>query len=1143
MLKKNSQSRFVFGVLFLGIFFGSAHVVYAAPVKILSNSRHAFGTIGTTIDQLLGRAHSSTTEFIIHSTTMDNTFAGYYPTPAIATSTSYYDESGSLVPSQAPYSIYTTSFTGNPGDSVGIYNQFSGYDLTDNYAFTNSPAPLILQPTTLYTSPGGSVFSSAAGVEWTLDPVVFCSSTLSCLTAANAGIMGWLRFNHPTWNIYDVKAAMRQSGTNWATGYNRSTYGFGTVNATTTNALADNQILLQPPEVATSTSGLYNQLTFAVYPFRQTRRVKEVLFQFATSSPGFQANELTLAQIQALGGTKIIEYTGTNATTSTPLYTPVTNAYFVWFTADNSTDSMAKFSRIDTYSPLGPLSQNEISFSTTFDTVAPTNNAVSSSVSPTFSWGAPQSYFGVSKYQLFIDGVLNRDNITGTSTTPIGNLSEGTHTWYVKAFNGNGATLNTLSTPTININTAYTSGYVFYVDNVLGNDNNPGTQALPWATLTKAGNTAQAGDTVVIIKNVNQPYRDAIAPLNNGTASAPITFRGVDVNHKPEVWGSTTIPPSGWSVYSGGNANTYQYSTTTSPIVLAAGATIPTVTKRVRGTSETSLNPGEWRYTSGVLYYRLLSGESIGSLIIEAGGTQSISITSSAYNTYRDIVVRFGDFGMQASDGTLVDRVEVYDSRRGITVSNGDTNARGPTVRYSIFAGNTKQGMYVNMNTGAQIYNNISYGNSVSAIYFFLYAVNSIVENNISSGNTTYSLSGNGYYTGNSVTVSYNTLQEAIDPNAPTLGGNVGNQTGDPLLVSTSTRDFTLQQFSPDIDAGIAISGLTTDILGNHIYGTPDIGPYEYQPPYTIASSSVPIGGSVRVYKDGKYRMTTATSSSATANLTVTPVGGFPTGDYSEFLNITISKWNTSGDYSKTWTESSPAATSTVHTLGDLKANTYYAILVDGVQYVTVLTDGSGLATFTYTGGYSTHTFDVSEDTTPPVAFTDSSPVAGANTSSSPTLTWNASSDAASGLAKYQLYVDGSLTADNIATTTTQTSVSNLSCGNHTWYVRAFDNAGNTTNSDTQTFSVSCGGGVPSLIGVAHTQSNVSLQTGIISTSTSATTTNARTTKSLLGTTVGATTTPISRALLQEKINDLRREVISLLEQLVVLLRAQIHGV
>ncbi|MBI5816976.1 MAG: peptidoglycan-binding protein [Candidatus Yonathbacteria bacterium] len=270
------------------------------------------------------------------------------------------------------------------------------------------------------------------------------------------------------------------------------------------------------------------------------------------------------------------------------------------------------------------------------------------------------------------------------------------------------------------------------------------------------------------------------------------------------------------------------------------------------------------------------------------------------------------------------------------------------------------------------------------------------------------------------------------------------------------TYNFSLKPLAPGIDAGTTVSSVTTDILGNHIYGTPDLGGYEYQPPYTIGTNNIDITGSIRLYKDGKYRYTTATSSSPTANLTVTPVGGFPSGDYSEWLNVSISTWNTSGTYSKTWTETSSTATSTAHTIGDLKTNTYYSVLVDGAQYASMLSNGSGQGTFTYSGGYSTHTFNITEDTTAPTTFSLISP-AGTTGASTQTFSWNASTDASSGLAKYQLFVDGALNQDNL--TVTSTTASGFSCGNHTWYIRAVDNAGNTTDSSAYTYTTGCGGG------------------------------------------------------------------------------------
>ncbi|MBI5400732.1 MAG: right-handed parallel beta-helix repeat-containing protein [Candidatus Yonathbacteria bacterium] len=951
--------RIILGILFFSIFFYvGVNEAQAAPIKILSNSRHAYDSIRYSINDLLGRPHYDPlplSEFVIHSTSMDDTFAGDANVALL--STSRYDESGVLVPSQAPYQLYTSSFSGYTGDrSASYYNTFASYDLVDNYAFISGSFVIPPLPPAFRVAPGNANFGSGAGVEWTLPPPDFASTSLSGVTAINAGIMAGIRFSHSTWNWFDVKAALRQTATNWATGYSTSTYGFGTISTSTANVLTDGQLLLQPPAVATSTSGIYSQITFTLYPFRQTRRVKDVLFQFS-SNPGFQANELTLANIQALGGTKITEYTGTTATTTAPIYTAVTNAYFVWFTANNNTDSAANFSRIDTYNVLGPLSQGEVHFNSTFNISSPANNAISTSASPTFTWGAADSYLGISKYQLFIDAALNKDNISGTSATPTSNLSEGTHTWYVKAFNGGGTSTTTTSTPTININTAYASGYTFYIDNVSGSDNNTGSQSLPWATLTKAGNTVQAGDTVIIIKNASTPYRETLTPVNNGTAGSLVTFRGVDVNTKPEIWGSDDVS-GGWSTYGGGNPNTYQKNLTTNPQIFAAGPSIGNLTKKTQGASAATLNPGEWRWTSSVLYYRLASGEDISTLHIEAGA-RSTGISGGSSTTYKNIIVRYAKVtGMSLRSNAIAEGLEIYDSGLGINIGSD------ATVRYSAIAGNNGYGIWSQYSSGVNIYNSLTYGNETSGVDVDTFGGSTAtIKNNIFAGNTNYSFSFTYFFGVPILASSNNTWDIAGDSNWDTLKGTNNQELKDSLFVSTSTRNFRLQQFSPNIDAGVAISGLTTDILGNPIYGTPDIGPYEYQPPYIITQSGIPLNGSFRVYKDGKYRMTAATTSTATASLYITPEGGFSSGDYSEWLNVTVNTWNISGDYSKSWTESSPVTTTTaVHTIGDLAPNAFYAVNVDGVRYAQFRADGGGQGTFTYSGGYSTHTFTIAAD-------------------------------------------------------------------------------------------------------------------------------------------------------------------------------------
>lgn len=210
------------------------------------------------------------------------------------------------------------------------------------------------------------------------------------------------------------------------------------------------------------------------------------------------------------------------------------------------------------------------------------------------------------------------------------------------------------------------------------------------------------------------------------------------------------------------------------------------------------------------------------------------------------------------------------------------------------------------------------------------------------------------------------------------------------IFVSASpstTTDFQLADLSPAIDAGdpSVTTSTTTDYLGNPLYGAPDAGAYEYQPPYTITTTNPQSTGNIRIYADGKYRYTSATSSATSVSFLVTPVSGSYTSygastTRPEYLDITFNTWETTGSKNKSWTASSSVAGDTTYTIGDLAPNTSYTFKLDGTANTgitgsacsgsTCTSDGAGQIVFTYTGGYSTHIFELVNATVPAVEAT-----------------------------------------------------------------------------------------------------------------------------------------------------------------------------
>lgn len=98
----------------------------------------------------------------------------------------------------------------------------------------------------------------------------------------------------------------------------------------------------------------------------------------------------------------------------------------------------------------------------------------------------------------------------------------------------------------------------------------------------------------------------------------------------------------------------------------------------------------------------------------------------------------------------------------------------------------------------------------------------------------------------------------------------------------------------------------------------------------------------------------------------------------------------------------------------------------------------------------SNQTWSVRVDATSPVKFDITSPGDNEWTNNlQPLFTWQTSSDAGSGLEKYQLLIDNLIKRDNIPpTTTSSTPTTKLSNGEHIWCVQAIDNVNNSQKSN-----------------------------------------------------------------------------------------------
>ena len=157
--------------------------------------------------------------------------------------------------------------------------------------------------------------------------------------------------------------------------------------------------------------------------------------------------------------------------------------------------------------------------------------------------------------------------------------------------------------------------------------------------------------------------------------------------------------------------------------------------------------------------------------------------------------------------------------------------------------------------------------------------------------------------------------------------------------------DFVLPAFSSAIDAGtfdIARDAnnnpieMKTDILDGNIYGLPDLGAVEYQPPYQAGVDGVT--EHVRFYGDGRFRERLPASSPVSAGLIVRPLSGYQeTNVYRRmYWDVSVHNWDAS---EKSWTvkdrKTAGDSDSLYYVVDDLVTGQPYDVFVNGTYWIT----------------------------------------------------------------------------------------------------------------------------------------------------------------------------------------------------------------
>ncbi len=430
-----------------------------------------------------------------------------------------------------------------------------------------------------------------------------------------------------------------------------------------------------------------------------------------------------------------------------------------------------------------------------------------------------------------------------------------------------------------------------------GNDNNPGTEAQPWRTITKAADTAIAGDTVYVKEGT---YNEKILIKNSGRPSNYITFAaypgdnvtidgmGISLGLRDglvQIDGSGYINLSGFRIinskFMGVMVTRDYYETNSTPTNITieknyisniASSAIyiedgKDITIDGNEITKAQTMEGLSHQTYETLSLVNVSGFEIKNNKLYQNNAESIDAKDGSSNGR----IYHNDISRHQSAGIYIDAwnrtshdIEIFsniihdgrDSGRGIAlaVENGGSLKNVKAFNNVIYR-NAATGMDISwyskgpvdniLITGNTIYNNgqvNDWGGGISVDYNS--ATNVIIRNNIVSKNNHYSIRVRDA----GAVVDHNLIDGYIGEQYETRDSY--NIEGDPQFVNPANADFHLKSTSPAIGMGSSDSAPVTDFDGNSrpTGAGYDIGAFEYIPALISTSTPIPILISSPIY-------------------------------------------------------------------------------------------------------------------------------------------------------------------------------------------------------------------------------------------------------------------------------------------------------